>query len=97
MSQIIYSQTAVEHLQKIAEDWRKEPQIGKHALGLIIQQINRLDIIRPNLRSPNKENQELRLLNVKIGANGFLVHYQQVEQQLVILSIKSYQDAGFSE
>lgn len=92
MSQIIYSQTAVEHLQHIAEQWRKDPQIGKHAIQLILQHINRLDVVRP-MRG-QKENQDFQVLNIKIGSNGFVVNYRQYEQQIIILAIKSYQDAG---
>ncbi len=96
MSQIIYSQTAVEHLQHIAEQWRKEPQIGKMAIQIILQHIERLDVIR---HTRTHEIGDIRLLKVKIGSNGFVVHYcyLDAQEQFLILAIKSYQDAGFSE
>ena len=99
MPQITYTQNALRNMGKIADFWRKNPEIGKRAMKEISERVATLENF-PNIGKPCPDDDgKTRLLSVPFGSNGYLVRYlyDQNHDTVFLLAIRNFRQAGFTE
>lgn len=99
MSQITYTQNALQNLGEIADFWRNTPDIGMRAIKEIQTRVKTLKNL-PNIGKPCPDDDgKTRLLSVPFGSNGYLVRYlyDQNQDTVFLLAIRNFRQAGFTE